>query len=116
MYRYKSTFHSNKSQLLNNTCCTITTTWKKRIITNKDDEFIKKYYHKKLDNYELEDIEWRYLTESEWETLQWFEKDYTNIRISSTQRLKMLWNTINIDVLKEILSSFDKYIKEKRKI
>lgn len=113
--RYKSTYNSNKSQFLNNTCCTITTTWKKRIITNKNDEFIKKYYHKKLENDELNDIEWRYFTENEWEMLQWFEKNYTNIWISETQRLKMLWNTVNIDVLSKILSNFDKYIKEKKK-
>ena len=48
--RYKSNYHSNKSQLLNNTCCCITASGtKKRIILNEDDITRKKYYDKKLE-------------------------------------------------------------------
>lgn len=110
--RYNSTYHSNKSQFLNNNCCTLTTSWKKRIILNKDDYFIKKYYHKKLKDNELDDIIWRNFTENEREILQWFEENYTNTWISSTQRIKQLWNTINIDVLSVILKSLDEYVKK----
>lgn len=115
--RYNSNYHSNKSQLLNNTCCCLTASGtKKRIILNEDDVVRKKYYDKKLNNDELKNISGRKLSEIECERLQGFCDDYTNSWVSETQRYKQLGNSININVLKEILKSLDIYIKKSKKI
>lgn len=115
--RYKSNYHSNKSQLLNNTCCCITASGtKKRIITNENDETRKKYYNKKLEDSEVAKLTWRNLTEIENERLQGFHDNYTNSWISPAQRYKQIWNSINVNVLKELLKSLDIYIKKSKKI
>lgn len=115
--RYNSNYHSNKSQLLNNTCCCLTASGtKKRIITNENDETRKKYYNKKLEESEVSKITWRNLTEVENERLQGFHDNYTNSWISPAQRYKQIWNSINVNVLKELLKSLDNYIKKSKKI
>lgn len=114
---YKSNFHSHKSQFLNKTCCCLTV-WgnQKRIITNKADEFIKRYYNKQLNENELNWIIWRKLTIWEYLRLQGFPDWYTNSDLSNTQKYKQISNSINIDVLKEILKNLDIYIKKSKKI
>lgn len=115
--RYKSNFHSNKSQLLNNTCCCLTSSGsKKRIILNEDDITRKKYYDKKLEDSEVAKLTWRNLTEIENERLQGFHDNYTNSWISPTQRYKQIWNSINVNILKELLKNLDIYIKKSKKI
>ncbi|MDD3794192.1 MAG: DNA (cytosine-5-)-methyltransferase [Candidatus Gracilibacteria bacterium] len=113
--RYKSNYHSNKSQLLNNTCCCITASGtKKRIILNEDDITRKKYYDKKLEYNQVIKLTGRTLTEIEYERLQGFHDNYTNSGISKEQRYKQLGNSINVNVLKEILKNLDKYIKKSK--
>nr|MDD3720421.1 DNA (cytosine-5-)-methyltransferase [Candidatus Gracilibacteria bacterium] len=115
--RYNSNYHSNKSQLENNTCCCLTASGtKKRIILNEDDETRKKYYNKKLDNNEVKKLTGRNLTELEYERLQGFCDNYTNSGISKEQRYKQIGNSINVNVLKELLKNLDKYIKKSKKI
>lgn len=114
--RFKSNYHSNKSQLLNNTCCCLTASWtKKRIILNKDDVTRKKYYDKKLEESEVMKLTWRNLTEVENERLQGFHDNYTNSWVSPAQRYKQIGNSINVNVLKEILKSLEFYIKSLKK-
>lgn len=114
--RYNWNYHSNKSQLENNTCCCLTASWtQKRIILNQTDEFRKRYYYKKLNNDELENIAGRKLTEIECERLQGFHDNYTNSWVSETQRYKQLGNSININVLKEIINSLNIYIEKNKK-
>lgn len=110
---YNSNYHSNKSQLLNKYCCCLTI-WgnKKWIITNKSDEFIKKYYKKELKESELKGIEWRRLTNEEYELLQGYDIWYT-LGTSMTSRYNLLGNSISINVIDEILIQFNWYINQK---
>lgn len=108
---YKSKFMSERWEHRDKICHCLMAHWtRKWIIENRDVDFINKFNRRELNENELNGIRVRQLSPQEYEKIQGFPSWYTSW-VSDSQRYKQIWNSISINVLEELLSSFFEYIE-----